>query len=244
MKVFICNDRVEMGKAAAWDISVAISGVLRRKEFANVVFAAAPSQNEVLRALVEEDVVIWGRVNAFHMDEYLGMGIGATQSFGAFLQDRLFSRVSMRQVYFIDGRAADPLEECRRYARLLEEYPPDVVVLGIGENSHLAFNDPHVALFDDLVLVKVVELDSECRQQQVNDGCFARLSDVPTHALTLTIPALMRAGAVFGIVPGERKAEAVRHTLYDEISERYPSTILRRHANVVLFLDKDSGGHG
>ena len=208
-----------------------------------MVFAAAPSQNEVLRALGEMKVE-WNRVIAFHMDEYLGLGADAPQGFGNFLRDRLFSMAPFKAVHYLNGQAADPLAECRRYTHLLERHPPDIVVLGIGENTHLAFNDPHVALFDDPLTVKVVELDADCRAQQVNDGCFAKIGEVPTHALTLTIPALMRAGVVFGIVPGRRKAEAVRHTLNSGISERYPSTILRRHAQAILYLDKDSAGNG
>ncbi|HLI92494.1 MAG TPA: glucosamine-6-phosphate deaminase [Puia sp.] len=237
------DSREGMGQAAAEAIAAAVGAVLRGKEVVRIVFAAAPSQKEVLRALAESEMA-WGRVIAFHMDEYLGLEPGAPQGFGNFLRDRLFSKVPLKQVHYLNGQAADPLEECRRYARLLEQHPPDIVVLGIGENSHLAFNDPHAALFDDPLTVKVVELDANCRRQQVNDGCFATIEEVPTHALTLTIPALMQAGSVFGIVPGKRKAAAVWHTLHSEICERYPSTILRRHPNVALYLDEDSGGHG
>ena len=126
------------------------------------------------------------------------------------------------------------------YAYQLTVQPMDVVVLGIGENTHLAFNDPHAALFHDPEVVKVVELDEACRAQQVRDGCFAALEEVPRRAMTVTIPALMRAEYVFAVVPGKNKAEAVRHTLTEEISERYPSTILRRHPRAILFLDEDS----
>jgi glucosamine-6-phosphate deaminase len=130
--------------------------------------------------------------------------------------------------------------ECRRYGELLMRYPVDVVFMGIGENTHIAFNDPHVARFDDPRIVKVVDLDEACRQQQVNDGCFKTLGDVPRNALTLTIPALMKADHIFCMVPGKTKAQAVYHTLNSEISERFPSTILRTHPSAILFIDKDS----
>jgi glucosamine-6-phosphate deaminase len=186
--------------------------------------------------------VEWDRVNAFHMDEYIGLDPDAPQGFGNFLRERLFSRVRMKETFLLDGNAKDVAAECRRYAALLEEFPADLVVLGIGENTHLAFNDPHVARFDDPALVKVVELDEVSRRQQVNDGCFLSIEDVPTQALTLTIPALMRAPFIFAVVPGRRKAEAVRRTLREEIGERWPSTVLRGHPGAVLFIDQESAG--
>jgi glucosamine-6-phosphate deaminase len=222
-----------MGRAAASAVAAKITELLLAKPFVNIVFAAAPSQDEFLAALREMPVE-WGRVNAFHMDEYLGLGVDAAQGFGNFLLDRLFSFVACRDVFYMDGMTAE------QYAVLLDTYTTDIVCLGIGENTHLAFNDPPMARFDDPETVKVVELDVTCRQQQVNDGCFAYIERVPTHALTMTIPALMRAPFAFVIVPGPRKAEAVRHTLYDAIDPRYPSTILRRHADARLFLDSES----
>ena len=233
MKVNVYESRAAMGRAAASAVAAKIAELLTRKPFVNMVFAAAPSQEEFLAALREMPVE-WGRVNAFHMDEYLELGVDVAQGFGVFLRDRLFSFVPCRDVFYMDGMTAE------QYAVLLDTYTTDIVCLGIGENAHLAFNDPHVARFDDPETVKVVELDVACRQQQVNDGCFAYIERVPTHAVTMTIPALMRAPFVFVIVPGPRKAVAVRHTLYDAIDERYPSTILRRHPDVQLFLDRDS----
>ncbi len=143
-------------------------------------------------------------------------------------------------MYYLQGYAKDTASECKRYADLLEQYPVDITCMGIGENAHLAFNDPHVANFNDPVLVKVVDLDEACRQQQVNEGCFPSVQDIPAYALTLTIPALMNAAYIFCMVPGSTKANAVYHTLNDDIKELYPSTILRKHSNALLFLDKDS----
>src|SRR5690606_21880769 len=164
----------------------------------------------------------------------------APQRFGRFLNERLFAKVPFSSVNYLKGDALDIATECKRYEELLEQHPTDIVCMGIGENCHIAFNDPHVANFDDQAWVKVVDLDLACRQQQVNDGCFAELSQVPTHALTLTVPALMAAPSVFCIVPGQNKAMAVKHTLNDEISPVYPSTILRRHSSAILFLDRES----
>lgn len=231
LEVRVADDRPALGRAAAEAVCGAVAEVLGRKEVANVMFAAAPSQNEFLAALVEMPVD-WSRVNGFHMDEYIGLDAASPQGFGNFLRERLFVKVPFRKVFF--------MRTCEEYAALLAARPTDVVVLGIGENTHLAFNDPHAALFDDPKMVKVVELDNACRMQQVRDGCFTSLEEVPRRAVTVTIPALMRAEYVVGVVPGKNKAEAVRHTLYDEISERYPSTVLRRHSNAILFVDTNS----
>ena len=237
LEVRVYDDRVLMGSAAAEMVGARINALLERQATVNIVFAAAPSQNEFLEILGGQ-IIDWRRVNAFHMDEYIGLING--EGFGNFLRERLFSRIALGNVYYLNGSAADLSEECRRYSDLLEAHPTDIVALGIGENTHLAFNDPHVARFDDPVLVKIVDLDEDCRRQQVNDGCFATIGEVPTHALTLTVPALMAAAYVVAIVPGIRKSEAVRHTLNSEISEGHPSTILRRHPNAVLFLDRES----
>ncbi len=257
LEVRVAADRMTLGVAAAEAVCVAIGEVLGRKEVGrgsaaggsaaggsvaggsvaggpaavNVMFAAAPSQNEFLTALVRMPVD-WSRVNGFHMDEYIGLAEDAPQGFGNFLRERLVGRVSFRTFSF--------MRTIHEYAYKLAREPTDIVVLGIGENTHLAFNDPHVAMFEDPELVKEVELDEACRAQQVGDGCFGTLEEVPRRAMTVTIPGLMRAEYIFGVVPGARKAEAVRRTLTGEISERYPSTILRRHPRAIIFLDADS----
>ena len=231
LDVRVFESRAALGRAAAEAVCGAIGEVLGRADVVNVVFAAAPSQNEFLAALAGMPVE-WGRVNGWHLDEYIGLEADSAQGFGHFLRERLFSRVSMREVFY--------MTDCAEYAGLLAAHPVDIVVLGIGENTHLAFNDPGVARFDDPELVKVVELDADCRVQQVNDGCFGSLEEVPRRAMTMTIPGLMSAGYIFGVVPGGRKALAVKHTLLGEIGERYPATVLRRHPRAVLFLDADS----
>lgn len=239
LKVKIFETRALMGTAAAEIISDKIKELLQSKEYVNIIFASAPSQNEFLAELNKESVD-WSRVNAFHMDEYVGLGIDAPQGFGYFLKERLFDNVSCREVHYLNGSAENMEEECKRYSDLLLKYPTDIVCLGIGENTHLAFNDPHVADFNDQKVVKIVDLDETCRLQQVNDGCFKNINEVPTHALTITIPALFKSHYAYAIAPGPLKANAIYHTINSEMSERYPSTILRKHSNAVLFIDENS----
>ncbi|SOD12491.1 glucosamine-6-phosphate deaminase [Pedobacter xixiisoli] len=239
LDVRIYEDRKSMGAAASEKFAKEITALLKTKDEINVVFAAAPSQNEFLAALDYENLD-WSRVNAFHMDEYIGLAADATQGFGNFLKHRLFDKFNFKSVNYLNGNAADIAVECERYTALLTQNKVDVVCMGIGENGHLAFNDPPVADFEDKYTVKIVELDEVCRQQQVNDGCFVALDEVPTEALTLTIPALLSATYINCVVPGPTKAEAVNHTLNSEISTENPATILRTHSNAVLFLDKDS----
>src|SRR6202012_5966201 len=228
-----------MGAASAAQVVGRINQLLENQPFVNIVFAAAPSQNEFLQAL-QTAAVDWRRVRAFHMDEYIGLDRDATQGFGHYLRQRLFDKVHPAEVYYLDGNAADTEHECRRYGALLQQFPTDIVCMGIGENGHIAFNDPPVADFNDPYLVKVVELDLPCRKQQVNDGCFERLDLVPAHALTLTVPALMAGRFIYCIVPGRLKAEAVYNTLKREIGEACPASVFRRHERAELFLDVDS----
>ena len=239
LKVKIFESRPLLGAAAAEDIHQKINELLETKEYANIIFASAPSQNEFL-AVLSEKPVKWNRINAFHMDEYVGLDADAPQGFGNFLKERLFDKVNCREVHYLNGHAADPEEECKRYSGLLEKYPTDIVCFGIGENTHLAFNDPHVADFNDPKIVKVVDLDQDCRVQQVNDGCFSSIDEVPTHALTITIPALFKTNYAIAVVPGKLKANAIYHTLNSEVSEQHPSTLLRRHKDAVLYIDVNS----
>jgi glucosamine-6-phosphate deaminase len=242
LSVHIYQSREAMGEAAANAITSEIRHLMEKHEEVNVIFAAAPSQQEVLEDLRSKNLE-WNRINAFHMDEYVGLDEKAPQRFGNFLKAALFDHVTLKSVYYIDGNAADVDAECKRYAELLERYPAHIVILGIGENGHIAFNDPPVADFHDPLLVKKVELDQVCRQQQVNDGCFTRLEDVPTHAITLTIPALMRGKSLHCVVPGETKIDAVDNTIHREIREQYPSTILKTHDHAVLYVDNLSSSH-
>lgn len=239
LKVRVFENRTIMGEAVATAVSENITDLLKKQPFVNIIFGAAPSQNDFFEAFIKKDVE-WTRVNAFHMDEYMNLAADAPQGFGNFLKERLFEKVPFNTVNYINGNIEDPKEECLRYAALLNQNKTDIVCLGIGENTHLAFNDPHVADFNDPVLVKVVDLDEQCRKQQVNDGCFNHIDEVPTHALTLTIPALLNAPFAYCTVPAENKANAVYHTLTEEISEKFPSTKLRAHPNAALFLDEKS----
>ncbi len=242
LNVRIFENRQALGEDAAELAGKTIRDLLTGKSSVNIIFASAPSQNEFLEALATEPGIDWSKVNVFHMDEYIGLPGDARQAFGTFLKHKIFDKLPIGGIYYINGNAESVTEECERYTALLNKYPTDIVFMGIGENCHIAFNDPHVADFNDPVLIKEVSLDMKSRQQQVNDKCFDRLDEVPTHALTLTIPALLKAETVLCMVPGVNKAEAIHHTLSDEITEVYPSTILRRHPNATLFIDKDSSG--
>jgi len=237
----IYDNRAEMGKAAGSAAGKKIRELLTEKEEVNIIFAAAPSQNETLETLLNEEGIEWNRVNAFHMDEYIGLAEDAPQGFGNFLKDHIFGKLPFGRVEYINGQAEDMETECQRYAGLLQQYPTDLVLLGIGENGHIAFNDPHVADFQDPKAVKAVALDQVCRQQQVNDGCFVSLDEVPEYALTLTIPALVRAETLICTVPAKTKAAAVKNTVMGEISEECPATIMRLHENAVMYCDKESG---
>lgn len=240
LKVKVLDSRDEMGKAAAKDIHDRMLELLSEREYINMIFAAAPSQNETLENLLLYTDIDWQRVNAFHMDEYVGLAKDAPQRFGNYLDEHIFSKKNFRSVNYIDP-SNDKDAECSRYTALLKEFPVDIVVLGIGENGHIAFNDPGVADFNDKAMIKIVELDEVCRTQQVNDGCFAKLSDVPTHALTLTVPTLVAASSLFCSVPAKTKAWAVKETLTtDKIDEHCPATVMRLHSDATLYCDPDS----
>ncbi len=240
LTVQIHRTRDEMGKAAATEIKACILALLEKKESINMIFAAAPSQNEVLATLAADGDIPWERINAFHMDEYIGLSADAPQGFGNFLREHLFGLVNFKSVFYIDITADDANKECERYAELLKEYPTDIVVMGIGENGHIAFNDPPVADFKDPKAVKPVQLDEICRNQQVHDGCFSTIDEVPKMAITLTVPTLFAGEYLFCIVPAATKANAVRATLCGEIGEACPATVLRLHEHATLYLDSDS----
>jgi glucosamine-6-phosphate deaminase len=243
LRVRVFEDRAAMGHAAAAAVARTIAQRSRDAGRCRVVFAAAPSQNEFLAGLIGRPEVDWSKIVAFHMDEYLGLGPDHRASFRRYLQEHLFGLVGLKpaQLRLIPGEQTDrPLKTCLDYEDLLRAEPPDIVCAGIGENGHLAFNDPPVADFLDPVLIKVVRLDQACRTQQLHDGCFQKMEDIPTHAYTLTVPALLSAGEVSVVVPGPRKAEAVLATLRGPIGEACPATALRRHSGAILYLDRES----
>lgn len=240
LDIKIYDTREQMGIAAAEDVAAGIKACLAQKDEINMIFAAAPSQNDMLAALCARDDIEWERINAFHMDEYIGLDPNAPQCFSNFLKEHIFDLKPFKSVNLIDASATDPEAECARYAALLEKYPVDIVCMGIGENGHIAFNDPHVADFSDPKAVKSVSLDDVCRMQQVNDGCFAAIDDVPKWAITLTIPTLVSAAYNYCVVPASTKANAVKNTVEGPISEQCPATILRNKDNAILYCDADS----
>jgi len=240
LMVNIHDDRDSLGKAAADFVEATLLSALREKERVRVIFAAAPSQNEMLKHLIGRKAIPWQRIIAFHMDEYLGLPGHAPQLFSRYLHDHLFSKVPFYGVHILDSQTSDPAIECSRYAELLHESEIDLVCMGIGENGHIAFNDPPVAEFNDPKVVKVVELEERCRQQQVNDGCFPTFTNVPRCAITLTVPTLMSAKVLSIVVPGSLKAEAVRQTLEGDVSTTCPASILRKHPHARLFIDTQS----
>lgn len=231
--------RSAMAEVAANDIAAALRACLAAQPAVRMIFAAAPSQQEMLENLVAAPDIDWSRVTAFHMDEYVGLAPAAPQRFANWLDERLFSRVPFHASHRIDP-GADPVAAAAHYAALLAAAPIDIICLGIGVNGHLAFNDPPVADFNDPLDVKQVELDDICRQQQVDDACFERLADVPLMAVTLTIPRLLQAQQLFCIVPGAAKREAVRQALDGPIAISCPASILRTHPDCTLYLDADS----
>ncbi|MGN8648180.1 glucosamine-6-phosphate deaminase [Gracilibacillus sp. HCP3S3_G5_1] len=238
---YVCANRHSMGQLAAKLAGDRIKQLLLVKEEVRVIFAAAPSQNEFLSYLTGDKDIDWSRVVGLHMDEYLGLAPNSDQWFSKYLQRNITNRVQMKDFHFINGLAA-PEEEIDRYTNLIKEAPIDLVCLGIGENGHIAFNDPPVADFQDPTVMKIVELDHYCRQQQVNDGCFENLEDVPTHALTLTIPALMSGKSMICTVPGDSKKDAIHNVLNKEISTMCPASILRTHKDSHLIVDREAYG--
>ncbi len=243
LDVLVYENRALAGRAAAEAVAASIADCQRAKGTARIVFAAAPSQDEFMARLVADKTVDWAHVVAFHMDEYLGIHADHPASFRRYLQEHLFRLVGLTsdQLRLIPGeQTARPLATCLEFEDLLKTEPADIVCAGIGENGHLAFNDPPVADFLDPVFVKVVRLDAACRLQQINDGCFAQPADVPTHAYTMTVPALLAAPVVSVVVPGPRKANAVLTTLHGPINESCPATALRRHPGARLYLDRDA----
>ena len=209
LKVKVYSDRQSMGEQAAIEVGNKLKDLLDNQEYVRMIFAAAPSQNELLEFLSLQEGIDWTRVTAFHMDEYLGLKDESSQLFSTYLREKIYAKISLGKVYSIDSNSNNLMEECARYADLLKQAPIDIICMGIGENGHIAFNDPVAADFADPELVKIVNLDNISRQQQVNDGCFASLDLVPIKAITLTIPTLMSGRYLFVVVPGHTKSNAV-----------------------------------
>jgi glucosamine-6-phosphate deaminase len=238
LDVRVFPDRDSMGQAAGREAAERVRRALGERSKASVVFAAAPSQTEMLGELASDSTIDWSRVVALQMDEYVGLPRAAPQSFGRYLEETLFARVRPGEVHLMDG-ANDPGEEASRYAALFAD-GIDVCCMGIGENGHLAFNEPGAADFKDPEPVRLVELEHASRAQQVRDGCFPSLDDVPHRALTLTMPPLLAAQQVVCTVPGAAKRDAVARTLWGPVGSECPASALQHHPDAVLFLDLES----
>ncbi len=240
LRIVITPNRRKLGEYSAANVIQIIKNILQDKDEIRMIFAAAPSQDEFLQELVKDKSIDWSKIIAFHMDEYIGLPEKAEQLFSEYLTRHLFPKVDFKKVHLINSHTDDIDKECERYESLLKEKPIDIVCMGIGENGHIAFNDPPVADFSDEKFVKIVMLDESCRKQQVNDGCFLRLPDVPKRAITITIPALLNGKYLNVVVPGIRKANAIKDVLSGDISTECPASILRKHKNANLYLDLDS----
>ncbi len=239
LQVSIYDNPDVMGNAAADFVAETINKAIQAKGESHIILATGASQFTFLKALKTKNID-WSKVVTFHLDEYTGLPETHPASFRKYLKERILNKVNPKKTFFLNGDAPDIEAEMSRYEAELKKHDIDVACIGIGENGHLAFNDPPVADFNDPKWVKEVELDEACRKQQLGEGWFPSFDDVPTHALTLTIPAILKSKAISCVVPDERKAEAVYNTLYAEISTACPGTILRKHANTKLFLDNAS----
>ena len=236
-EVRVYPDKAAAGVAGAAAAAEAIREVLSRKDRMSIVFASAVSQDAFLEALRKTQGIEWPRITAFHMDEYAGMSAEHPASFRLFLRQRLFDHVPVAAFHQLDGEAADPAAECARYSAMLAEAKPDLAIMGIGENGHVAFIDPPVCDFKEPRLARPVELDDVCRMQQVHDGAFATLEDVPKQALSLTTTLFLSIPKALVFVNGEHKAAAVRATIEGPITTACPASVLRRHTDATLFLD-------
>jgi glucosamine-6-phosphate deaminase len=241
LQVRIFTNRVASGAAAATHVANAVRECVEAGNACRMVFGCAPSQDDFFRELVARAKAapeIWAKAEVFHMDDYVGLNADHPQSFRRYLHRHLLDHVPVAAFHLIRGEAADFQAEAERYAALLARAPIDVVCMGIGENGHIAFNDPPVANFNDPVLVKVVELDSACRQQQVNDGCFPSIDAVPRHAFTITLPVFANARRLSCVVPTSRKAAAVHAAITGPVGTACPATLLRSHPCATIFLDE------
>ena len=239
LRMQVYASREIAGAAAARDAAMVIREKAAAGHALGVIFATGASQLAMLDALTALSGLPWEKVQGFHMDEYIGISPEHPASFRRYLRERLTSRVHLQSFRGVNGNN-DPAEECRSYADALRAAEPQLCLLGIGENGHLAFNDPGEADFNDPADMKVVNLDNACRAQQVAEGWFPGPDDVPQRALTLTIPALLHAPKLIVSVPGSRKATIVRRTAFEPVSTTCPATILRNHPDATVYLDPES----
>lgn len=228
-----------VGIAAGKEIEACILKLQEQQDTIRIVFASAPSQDAMLGYIAKSPHIKWHKIVAFNMDEYLGLPKDAPQLFSKYLENKLFSKVALKARFTINANSKIQ-EEIERYSQLINEAPIDIVCLGIGENGHIAFNDPPVAKFNDPETIKVVELDENCRSQQVNDACFDSIMQVPKKALTLTIPALLKGQNLFCVAVGAKKSNAVKNALTNPVSTSCPASILTTHANCKFYFDQEA----
>ena len=240
MKVEVHPTSKEAGAAAVGAAAEALIELARTHESIGVIFATGASQFETLKELTIIESLPWNKIRGFHMDEYVGIGADHPASFRRYLRESLTEKVKMNSFLEIDGSAEDPEKAGREYADELRSADPQLCLLGIGENGHLAFNDPPIADFADPADIKIVQLDATCRQQQTAEGWFSSVEQVPEYAITLTIPALLRVPKLIVSVPGRRKAKIVRRAFTEPISTACPATILRTHPDATVYLDLES----
>lgn len=239
MEVQILETKERCGVAAADKAAEVLKEAIAAKGGARFIAATGASQFEFLKALTGESSIAWKRTTMFHLDEYIGLSGNHPASFRVYLRERLIDVVKPGEVHLIQGDTEDPYAECRRLSELLSAERVDVAFVGIGENGHLAFNDPP-ADFETEEPYIVVQLNEACRKQQLGEGWFTSLEDVPRRAISMSIQQIMKSQAIICTVPDKRKAIAVKHCLEGEISSRHPASILRKHSSVFMYLDKDS----
>jgi len=239
MEIRVFDTKQELGRAAAERAAAALSEAIARNGEARVIAATGASQFDFLDALTARKDVDWARVDMFHLDEYVGVADTHPASFRRYLRERIVERVHPRAFHFLAGDAPDPRAECRRVGALLQRAPVDVAFVGIGENGHLAFNDPP-ADFETQEPYLVVELDADCRRQQLGEGWFATLDDVPRRALSMSIHQILAAREILCVVPDARKAKAVAACLSGAVTPLRPSSILQTHARTTVYLDRNS----
>lgn len=239
MRIIQSKNPVELGERAGKAAAELIINVIEEKGSANIILATGTSQFETIRQLIEEKEIDWSKVNMFHLDEYIGLPLSHPASFRKYLKERFLDKVSpLHSAVLINGEV-DPEEECKRLAELIKQYPIDVALVGIGENGHLAFNDPP-ADFDTEEPYLIVNLDEPCRKQQFSEGWFDRVEDVPAQAISMSVKQICKSTHIICSVPDRRKAQGVKDSLEQPVSNRYPASILQQHPNCSFYLDKES----
>ncbi len=237
MEIIISEDRKELGKIAADQGASLIQKAIQKNGKANIILATGASQFEMLEELIMKDID-WSRITAFHLDEYIGLPVSHPASFRKYLKERVVDKISLNKFHYVDGEG-DPVEECRRLGEIIASHPIDVAFIGIGENGHLAFNDPPADFETEEAFIQV-DLDEDCRKQQLGEGWFKSLEEVPKQAISMSVKQILKSDVIICSVPDERKAEAVKNSVEGDITPNVPASILREHNSSWLYLDKGS----